>query len=289
MSEAGGRVSGLARGDATEDRGGRSGWAGAPCGRKCRARSGQSVDLVATGAVPMRLRSAAVSRALETCCIQRPTLAARRKVSVIVGDRFVLSWSRSTPASRWSAGMRRCSPSPGSDGARSEQGRRGGAGSLIAADVARSHGGALRPVKARRQGLRAELSLARQDQRGAATFSTHAGRVFRRHSPPGLGHLGEDAGVGGWSSSSIEPRRSGSPGGSRPGVSAATEGQPPAFSRPERLLPLLDVVDRLPGGYVACVVLGDGADTADRQGGQPFARDCIDPRQQEGLQYWTRA
>ena len=127
-------------------------------------RSGQSVDLVATGAVPMRLRSAAVSRALENLLTNARRFAGKTQVSVIVGDRFarivVEDNGPGIPMERRDEAVQ---PFARLDGARDpNKGGGVGLGLSIAADAARSHGGALRLGESETLGgLRAELSLAR--------------------------------------------------------------------------------------------------------------------------------
>jgi two-component system osmolarity sensor histidine kinase EnvZ len=128
------------------------------------ARSGQRVDLVATGAVPMRLRSASVSRALENLLTNARRFAGKTQVSVIVGDRFarivVEDNGPGIPMERRDEAVQ---PFARLDGARDpNKGGGVGLGLSIAADVARSHGGALRLGESETLGgLRAELSLAR--------------------------------------------------------------------------------------------------------------------------------
>lgn len=128
------------------------------------ARSGQRVQFQGAMVVRMRLRPQAVQRALENLIGNANRFGDRCRVTLLDGDRFakivVEDDGPGIPMERRDEAVQ---PFARLDGARDpNRGGGVGLGLSIAADIARSHGGALRLGESEGLGgLRAELALAR--------------------------------------------------------------------------------------------------------------------------------
>lgn len=128
------------------------------------ARGGQNVRFQGAMVVRMRLRPQAITRALENLIGNANRFGDRARVTLLDGDRFVrIVVEDDGPGIPMERRDEAVQPFARLDGARDpNRGGGVGLGLSITADIARSHGGALRLGESEALGgLRAELALAR--------------------------------------------------------------------------------------------------------------------------------
>ncbi len=127
-------------------------------------RGGQDVRFVSEGQATVRLRPAAVTRAVENLLGNARRFGSRAMVTLVIGERMVrITVEDNGPGIPKDARDEAVQPFSRLDAARNpNQGGGVGLGLSIAADIARSHGGQLRLGESETLGgLKAELVLAR--------------------------------------------------------------------------------------------------------------------------------